>query len=66
MDIATLNTKLAVATAAADNAKAKIVADEAKIADDAAVIAVLQANQADPAALQGIADGLDAITAKLS
>lgn len=66
MDIATLNAKLAAANTAADNAKAKLATAVQVLADDAATIATLQANQSDPAALQGIADGLDQIIAKLS
>lgn len=66
MDITTLNSKLVAANAAADAHKAKLDAAVATIAADADTIAHLQANQSDPSALQSIADGLDAITAKLS
>lgn len=66
MDIATLNAKLAVLNTAAAAAKARHDADAQTIAADAATIATLQANQSDPAALQFIADGLDAAIAKLS
>lgn len=51
--------KLNAALAAADGVAAKLAAKDAEIA-------TLKANQADQALEQQIADGLDAITAKLS
>ena len=50
--------KLAALNTAADNAVAKIAADEAKIAQ-------LSANQADPVKEQQIADAIDAVITKL-
>lgn len=65
MDIATLNTKLAAAKTAADNAKSQIAAKDAAIAAKDAEIADLKANQTDQAALQAAADLADAIIADL-
>lgn len=59
MTVNDLVAKVAAANSAADGAVAKIATLTAENAG-------LSANQADPAVLGQIADGLDAITAKLS
>lgn len=45
---------------------AAATAVDAKLAADAAQIATLTANQNDPAVIQQVSDGLDAIIAKVS